>query len=129
MTRDFASTCVDARDGSVKGVLGNAYELGQFDFVYAAGLYDYLPRSVAVRLTRKCLDLLKPNGVFLFANFHDDIVDDGYMETLMNWSLILRSEEEMWDIVRASVDMNTVDTRVEFGANGNIVYGIITKRG
>ncbi|BDA83454.1 methyltransferase [Aureimonas sp. SA4125] len=128
ISRDFAGTCVDAMDGSVKGLLTNSYDLGRFDFVYAAGLYDYLPENAAVRLTRKCLDMLKPNGVFLFANFHDDIVDDGYMETLMNWTLILRSEDDMWNIIRASVDMNTVDTRVEFGANRNIIYGLITRR-
>lgn len=129
IARDYAGTCVDAMDGSVKGLLTDAYDLGRFDFVYAAGLYDYLPENAAVRLTRKCLDMLKPNGVFLFANFHDDIVDDGYMETLMNWALILRSEEDVETIIRASVDRNAVETQVEFGANRNIVYGIITKRG
>ena len=43
MIRDFRGTRVDAIDGSVRGLLTNAYKLGQFDFVYSAGLYDYLP--------------------------------------------------------------------------------------
>jgi hypothetical protein len=64
----------------------------------------------------------------LFANFARDIFDDGYMETFMNWALLLRSEADMWDIVNASVDRNTVEASVEFGANRNIVYGIIRKR-
>lgn len=127
IARDFRGTCVEAIDGSVRGVLNNAYDLGRFDFAYAAGLYDYLPRSVAVRLTRKCLQSLKPGGVFLFANFSRDIAVDGYMETFMDWALLLRSEGEMWDIINASVDRNMVEARVEFGANRNIVYGIVRK--
>jgi SAM-dependent methyltransferase len=128
MIRDFRGTRVDAIDGSVRGLLTNAYKLGQFDFVYSAGLYDYLSRKVAVALTQRCLQMLKPNGVLLFANFAQDIFDDGYMETFMNWALLLRSEADMWDIINASVDRNAVEADVHFGANRNIVYGIVRKR-
>jgi hypothetical protein len=34
----------------------------------------------------------------------------------------------MWSIINASVDRNTVNARLEFGANRNIVYGILQKR-
>ncbi|WEX75133.1 class I SAM-dependent methyltransferase [Sinorhizobium numidicum] len=128
IARDFNGTCVEAIDGSVRGLLTKAHNLGQFDFIYAAGLYDYLTDKVAVKLTQRCLQMLKPNGVFLFANFADDISDDGYMETFMNWALLLRSEADMWRIINGSVDRNMVDTRLEFGANRNIVYGILQKR-
>jgi len=128
IVRDFHGSAVDAIDGSVRGLLTNAYKLGQFDFVYAAGLYDYLARNTAIKLTKRCLQMLKPKGTFLFANFALDIPDDGYMETFMNWQLVLRNEADMWSIINASVDRNTVDASVEFGANGNIVYGIIRKR-
>ena len=128
VARDFAGTPVEAIDGSVRGLLADSYGLGTFDFVYAAGLYDYLSRNVAVKLTRRCMQMLKPDGVLLFANFARDIVVDGYMETFMNWALLLRSEAEMWEIVNASVDRNTVAADVHFGANRNIVYAIIRKR-
>jgi hypothetical protein len=128
MVRDFRGTCVEAIDGSVRGLLTRSQELGQFDFIYAAGLYDYLADKVAVKLTQRCLEMLKPNGVFLFANFARDISDDGYMETLMNWALLLRSEADMWGIINASVDRNAVSARLEFGENRNIVYGILQKR-
>lgn len=39
--------------------------------------------------------MLKPGGMLLFANFSDE-VSVGYMETFMNWSLLLRPESEMW---------------------------------
>ncbi|MER0239031.1 class I SAM-dependent methyltransferase [Fulvimarina sp. MAC8] len=128
MMRDLSGSCVEPINGSVRGILKGAYNLGRFDFVYAAGLYDYLPDPVSIKLTKICLDMLKPGGRFLLANFADDIADDGYMETMMNWSLLLRSEEDVWRIVNASVDRNTADVRVERGENGNIIYAVIEKK-
>jgi len=128
VARDFAGTPVAAVDGSVRGILTNSYKLGEFDLIYAAGLYDYLPRAVAIRLTRKCMAMLKPGGSFLFANFSDEVWDVGYMETFMNWMLILRSEAEMWDIANASVDRNKVDVDVFYGENRTIIYARLTKR-
>jgi SAM-dependent methyltransferase len=125
---DFQGTRIEAIDGSVRGLLTRGYNLGQFDFVYSAGLYDYLSHNVAVKLTQKCMQMLKPDGVLLFANFADDIFDDGYMETFMNWPLLLRSEADMWDIVNASVDRNRVEATVHFGANRNILYATIRNR-
>jgi SAM-dependent methyltransferase len=128
ITRDFAGMPVEAMDGSVRGLLTNAYKLGRFDFVYAAGLYDYLPHKVAVRLTQSCLQLLKPDGIFLFANFSPEMTDDGFLETFMNWALLQRSEEDMWAIINASVDRNSVEASVYFGSNRNIVYAVLRKR-
>ncbi|OBZ95761.1 methyltransferase [Pararhizobium polonicum] len=128
MVRDFRGTCIDPIDGSVRGLLSKSHKLGKFDFIYAAGLYDYLADKVAVKLTQTCLEMLKPNGVFLFANFSRDVDDDGYMETFMNWALLLRSEVDMWNIINASVERNSVEAHVELGANRHIVYGVIRKR-
>ena len=127
ITRDFRGTSVEAIDGSVRGILTRAHKLGKFDFVYAAGLYDYLPHNVAVKLTRRCLQMLKPNGVFLFANFATDIGVDGYMETFMNWALLLRSQSDMWRIVNESVDGSSFETHVTFGENRNVVYATVQK--
>jgi SAM-dependent methyltransferase len=128
VARDFAGTRVEAIDGSVRGLLTDAYKLGSFDFIYSAGLYDYLTDAVAIRLTKRCMRMLKPNGVLLFANFSPELTDDGYMEAFMDWTLLLRSEGDMWSIVNASVDRNAVDSSVFFGANRNIVYAVIRKR-
>jgi SAM-dependent methyltransferase len=127
ISRDFAGTCIEAVDGSVRGILGGRHDFGKFDFVYAAGLYDYLNDKVSMKLTQRCLDMLKPNGVFLFANFATDIKVDGYMETFMNWALLLRSEEDMLRIIKGSVGDMPVEATVRFGENRNVVYGIIRK--
>ncbi|NGN39854.1 class I SAM-dependent methyltransferase [Mesorhizobium sp. CGMCC 1.15528] len=128
VARDYAGTPVEAIDGSVRGLLTDAYKLGTFDFVYSAGLYDYLTDAVAIRLNRRCLRMLKPKGTLLFANFSPELTDDGYMETFMNWALLLRTEADMWKIINASVDRNTVEAEVFFGENRNIVYGVIRKK-
>ena len=124
---EYAGTAIEAVDGSVRSLLGRASRYGTFDFVYAAGLYDYLAQNVAVRLTQRCLQLLKPNGVYLFANFAQGVGVDGFMESFMNWPLLLRSEKQMWNIIESSVDHTIADADVFFGANHNVVYGVITK--
>ena len=127
VNRDLAGTGVEAIDGSVKGILRRSYSLGTFDLVYASGLYDYLPRAVAIRLTQRAMELVKPGGEFLFANFSDEITTDGYMETFMDWPLILRSDKDMQDIIDRAIDRNHADTEVFYGSNRNIVYGVIRK--
>jgi SAM-dependent methyltransferase len=128
ITRDFGGTCIEAIDGSVRGILSGRHQLGTFDFVYAAGLYDYLVDKVSIKLTQRCLDMLKPGGVFLFANFSQDIGVDGYMESFMNWALLLRSKQDMWNIINASIDPAVFEAEVFFGDNRNIVYGVIRKK-
>jgi SAM-dependent methyltransferase len=128
IARDFQGTCIEAIDGSVRGLLSKKHQLGKFDFIYAAGLYDYLADKVAIKLTQACMEMLKPGGVFLFANFAQDMADDGYMESYMNWALLLRSEADMWNVINSSVERNSVDASVWFGENRNIVYGTIRKR-
>lgn len=126
--RDFHGTCIEAIDGSVRDIVLRSQELGTFDFIYAAGLYDYLNDKVAIKLTKRCMEMLKPGGMFLFANFSEDIVVDGYMETFMNWALLLRSKADMWKIVNESAEPSSVEAEVFFGENHNIVYATIRKK-
>jgi SAM-dependent methyltransferase len=129
IARDFRGTAVEAVDGSVRTLLTRGHRLGKFDFIYASGLYDYLAQQVAVKLTRTCLQMLKPNGTFLFANFAEGNPDAGYRETFMDWALLLRSQTDMWNIINASVDRNSVEARVFFGENRNVLYGVIETHG
>jgi SAM-dependent methyltransferase len=127
IARDFTGTRVEAINGSVRSLLTRTQKLGHFDFIYAAGLYDYLTHNVAVKLTRRCLEMLKPGGFFYFANFSSEIAVDGYMETFMNWPLLLRTEADMWNIIHAVKGGDKLQASVEFGANRNIVYGMVQK--
>jgi SAM-dependent methyltransferase len=127
VARDFGGTPVEAINGSVRSLLGGRHSLGTFDFAYAAGLYDYLPDAVAVKLTRKCVSILKPGGSFLFANFSPETDVDGYMETFMNWALLLRSERDMRMIANESLSGAEAKVSVWSGGNRSIVYCEIEK--
>lgn len=82
------------------GTLGEA--LGSFDLIYSAGLYDYLPDTLARRLTRRLLGLLRPGGRLLVANFVPGGSGRGYMELFMDWTLVLRNEAAMRAMAEAA---------------------------
>lgn len=76
---------------SVRSLLTGKSDLGTFDLVYSAGLYDYLEDRVAIALTARLFAMLRPGGRLLFCNFLPDTPDVGYMESFMGWELIYRS--------------------------------------
>jgi SAM-dependent methyltransferase len=124
----YAGTPVQAVTGSVRDLLAKKLDLGTFDLVYASGLYDYLNDKVAVKLTQRLLPLVKPGGAFLFANYSHPIIVDGYLETFMNWTLLLRSEEDMLRIIGESADAAEWDSSVFFGHERNIAYGVMRRK-
>jgi len=66
-----------------------------FDFVYTAGLYDYLKDAVATRLTSVLFDMLRPGGRLLVGNFHAECPDAASMEAILTWWLVYRDERQM----------------------------------
>ena len=119
---------IEVIEGSVKGIMRGRYKLGEFDLVYAAGIYDYLEYPIARLLTKRAVRMLKPGGSYLFANFSNEVDHASYMETFMDWTLLQRSEADMWEIAKASVDRNEVDIEVFHGENRNIIYARLTRR-
>ncbi|MCB9881924.1 MAG: class I SAM-dependent methyltransferase [Planctomycetes bacterium] len=67
----------------------------RFDFIYSAGLYDYLKDSVAEKLSARLFHLLAPGGTLLLTNFLTSCVDAAYMESFMAWELIYRTRQEV----------------------------------
>ena len=87
-----------------------AESLGDFDPIYSAGLYDDLPDGLTRRLTRRptrhlprrLLQMLRPAGRLLIANFVPGGTGRGYIELFMDGSLILRKETAMRALGQAS---------------------------
>lgn len=128
VTRDYGTSVIEPMIGSVLGLLRRSYRLGTFDLIYISGLYDYLEQKTGIKLMQRLWEMLRPGGVMLFANFSDEMTSDGYMETFMDWPLILRSDKDMWAIINGSIDRNEVDPSVWYGTNRNVVYGTLRRK-
>ena len=93
--RELSRFGVEPLRGSIKMVLAGPLSEQSFDFIYAAGLYDYLEDRLSQRLTERMFQMLRPGGRLLIANYLPDIEDVGYMEAYMGWRLIYRDADAM----------------------------------
>jgi len=112
----------------IKSLLTNGHEFQNLDFVYSAGLYDYLTQPVATKLTTKMFQMLKPGGKLLVANFAPCLRDIGYMETFMQWKLIYRNEDEVLDLARRIPKDEIASQRLFWDQAGNVIYLEIIKQ-
>jgi hypothetical protein len=112
VARDYGQFGVQARKGSVREILARRIDAGQFDLVYAAGLFDYLAPPVAAALTCRLFDMTRPGGTLLIPNFLPGAPDRGYMESFMDWHLIYRSHAEMRSLVNALPTTEVADFKI-----------------
>lgn len=115
-------------NSSVKSLLTNGHEFQNLDFVYAAGLFDYLPQAVAVKLTARMFGMLNPGGKLLVANFAESLMDIGYMETFMQWKLIYRNETEVADFARRIAPQEIDRQRLFWDEPHNVIYLEVVKK-
>jgi extracellular factor (EF) 3-hydroxypalmitic acid methyl ester biosynthesis protein len=127
VSRELSEFNVRPVHTSVKRLFKRIPEYTNLDFVYAAGLYDYLPQKVAVALTKKMFEMLKPGGKLLVANFAPTLEDSAFGETYMQWKLIYRDESEVADFTSAISAVEIADTCVFRDEPGNVIYLEITK--
>jgi extracellular factor (EF) 3-hydroxypalmitic acid methyl ester biosynthesis protein len=113
---------------SVRRLLTGQQDLGSFDFIYAAGLFDYLQQPVAQRLTSKMFQMLRRRGTLLIPNFVPGIRDIGYMESYVAWELIYRTTEEMLDLAAMISADEIAETQVLSDEEQNIVSLLLVKR-
>lgn len=107
----------------VSDILKERVELGLFDLIYAAGLYDYLPQPLASRLTAALTGMLRPGGRLVVANFVH-CWEAGYMEAAMDWHLLYRDEAS----IRAFAgDRRAAEATFELDATGVIGYLTIAR--
>lgn len=68
---------------------------GGFDFVYCAGLFDYLSDRVCSRLLESMYRKVAPGGLIAATNVHPGHGSQAALDTLGEWRLILRTESDM----------------------------------
>jgi extracellular factor (EF) 3-hydroxypalmitic acid methyl ester biosynthesis protein len=67
----------------------------QYDFVYCAGLFDYLPDLVCQSLTDIMYDWVAPGGLLLLTNVEPSNPRRKGMEHLLDWHLIYRTGQQL----------------------------------
>ena len=125
--RDYARFGVRTVNGSVRQILSGKANPGQFDFVYAAGLFDYLSAPVAAALTCRMFEMTRPGGTMLIPNFLAGVRDTGYMESFMDWHLIYRDHADMHALAAELPQNHVASCRVFDDRDGAITYLLVRK--
>lgn len=107
VTQNYSTFGVAPIEGSVRSLLErkNLSSLGQFDYVYSTGLFDYLPDPVAFALTTVMFELTKPGGKLHIANMLPTTIEQGYIEAFTAWKLIYR---DMLDIEKLAHEIPSI---------------------
>jgi extracellular factor (EF) 3-hydroxypalmitic acid methyl ester biosynthesis protein len=71
----------------------------RFDFIYCAGLFDYLSDKVCARLLQYFVSRASPGATVLATNVHSDNPERTCMEHLLEWHLIYRDEAQMESVL------------------------------
>lgn len=70
----------------------------QYDFVYCAGLFDYVQKRTCSLLVKLFFEWISPSGVVVVTNVHTSNPVRATMEHLAEWNLILRDERDMMQL-------------------------------
>jgi extracellular factor (EF) 3-hydroxypalmitic acid methyl ester biosynthesis protein len=123
----YSGLGVETIHASVRHLLARKIRPGIFDFVYAAGLYDYLNDAAAAALTARLFEITGPGGRVLVPNFAPSCRDRAYMETFMAWELIYRDEYDMSLLLANIPAAQIASYDIYSDPSGSIVYLSIEK--
>lgn len=101
----------------------------KYNFVYCAGLFDYLSDKVCARLVRLFYTWLKDDGMLLVTNMRKGTGNRYILEHQAEWYLIYRDEEQMLSLLpgveykRTFTDDTGVNVCLEVRKNGREAVG------
>ena len=87
-------------DESITYIIKGGLKKQSFDFVYSAGLFDYLNDKLASKLIQKLYACVKEGGSLLVPNFAKGITERAFMDIFMDWELIYRHENDMMSLAK-----------------------------
>jgi hypothetical protein len=97
-------------------------ETANTDFFYALGLFDYLSANMAQSVVQLMFSRLTPGGRLMVTNFTPSNPDIGYMETFMDWELIVREIPEMYSLCQLLPQAQIAEIKLYRGCNQCIWY-------
>lgn len=87
---------------------------GGYDFIWSAGLFDYLPDDLCRVLIHRMWRWLNPGGQIVFGNFHPRNPTRIPMELCGEWFLVHRAEEDLVALaVSAGVPLEAISVAQE----------------
>jgi len=87
----------------IKDNARRAADAPEYDLIYCAGLFDYLPDGTCSRMMEIFYDWLAPGGVLAVTNVVDDKPFRHMLEFVLDWHLIYRDVEESRSIFPDSI--------------------------
>ncbi len=96
----------------------SSFARGTFQFVYCAGLFDYLSDRICKRLMDIFFELVAPGGLLVATNVDASNPSRNWMEYVSDWHLVYRSANGFLNLKpdKADEDYTTV-TSEELGVN------------
>jgi extracellular factor (EF) 3-hydroxypalmitic acid methyl ester biosynthesis protein len=91
----------------------------QYDFIYCAGLFDYLSDKICAKLAGILYESLAPGGLLLLTNV-DQHPSRGEMECFLEWHLVYRTPQQLLRLVPRDVPEDSV--RVEQDLSGVNIF-------
>lgn len=85
---------------AIRNVIAGGCPDKNYDMIYSAGLFDYFTEPVAQMAAQKMLDAVKPGGRVIIGNFSKDNPCVPFMELILDWHLIYRSEADLLRIFK-----------------------------
>ncbi|WII72946.1 class I SAM-dependent methyltransferase [Bdellovibrio sp. 22V] len=85
---------------AIRNVIAAGCPETDYDLIYSAGLFDYFTEPVAQMAAQKMLASVKPGGRVVIGNFSKDNPCVPFMELVLDWHLIYRSEEDLLRIFK-----------------------------
>ena len=88
---------------SIQGFLrqasrGEVYPREGYDFVYCAGLFDYLQQRFCAKLTNVMTELISEGGLAAVTNVSRENSIPAVMSDFLEWTLVERNEHEMMEL-------------------------------
>ncbi len=80
---------------AIRNVIGRGLPEKDYDLVYSAGLFDYFTEQVCRAAAVKMLASVKEGGQVIIGNFSKTNPCAPFMELILDWHLIYRSEEDL----------------------------------
>lgn len=80
------------------GRSGEGTSEGKYDFLYCAGLFDYLPDRVCKHLMNIFYEWLAPGGLLLVSNVDGTRPFRNKLEFILDWNLLYRNRRQLSDL-------------------------------